>query len=130
MAPYGNPQNIKNRFCNFCLILLHILAKNQLPSSISWGVDVYFYCPPLMLTVNLLQSVRPSFYIGSLKGPMNSLQSVRLSVHLNFFEWIFLLLLPWRVHNFFNERKKYDLYIYMYLMMKVLFTAFQFQFYS
>jgi hypothetical protein len=31
-----NSQNIKNRFCNFfCNILLHILARNQLPSSIS-----------------------------------------------------------------------------------------------
>ena len=33
---FGNSQNIKNRFCNFfCNILLHILAKNQPPSSIS-----------------------------------------------------------------------------------------------
>ena len=39
---FGNSQNIKNRFCNFfCNILLHILAKNQLPSLISCGVDTF-----------------------------------------------------------------------------------------
>ena len=39
---FGNSQIIKNRFCNFfCKIRLHILAKNQLPSSISCGVDTF-----------------------------------------------------------------------------------------